>query len=46
MSAAKPPKALGSLLIRVNVSMGHSACLDEFNEVEAFLHSRLPPKGK
>ncbi|POR32667.1 Uncharacterized protein TPAR_07089 [Tolypocladium paradoxum] len=25
--------------------MEHSACLDELNEVEAFLHSRLPVKG-
>jgi hypothetical protein len=26
--------------------MEHNACLEELNEVEEFLVSRLPPKGK
>lgn len=26
--------------------MGHSACLEELDEVESFLRSRLPPLGK
>jgi hypothetical protein len=26
--------------------MGHSACLEELDEVEAFLSAQLPAKGK
>ncbi|KAH9884006.1 Phospholipase/carboxylesterase/thioesterase [Xylariomycetidae sp. FL2044] len=34
------------LTFKLYPGMGHSACLEELDEVEAFLGSRLPPKGE
>ncbi|KAI1328643.1 Phospholipase/carboxylesterase/thioesterase [Xylariaceae sp. FL0255] len=32
--------------MKIYPGMGHEACLPEFDEVEAFIHSRVPPQGK
>lgn len=32
-------------MLTLDSGMGHSACLEELDEVEAFLRKQLPPKN-